>query len=236
MEWANKQRASGLPGLAAAKGAALVMLAGLSLCVARPVAALVVDPFFPGSQTTTLKYPDASVVFPPSGSYPFGAIYISSDGYIDDGGNLGGGAPGTATSWGFFTGDGIQAIAPLWNAIDLSKGGQITYGSPTPGAFAVSWVNVHNRADPSVVNTFQVVLIGGSGFTTNTGLAIAPGSIVFGYGNGVNGTVNLNANSPATIGIVLNGLPLQTLAPLGIGDANGVVTKDDVPIELLVIA
>jgi hypothetical protein len=222
--------AGGFGRLVTRKAAGVSLLGVLGILQAVPAAALVVDPFFAGHQTTTLAYPDPYFVdinFQFSGwpSYVNGSAYISPNGFIDNGGFYSG-TGAKVGNWSYFD---FNIIAPLWNNVDLSQGGQITYGNPTPDTFAVSWVNVHNSDDPSVVNTFQVVLIGGTGFKTNTGVAIAPGSIIFGYGNGVNGTVNLTASSPAAIGLIdLNG-SVQTLTGLGIGGADGVVGPADLP-------
>jgi hypothetical protein len=89
-------------------------------------------------------------------------------------------------------------------------------------------VNAVNADDPTVSNTFQVLFISGSGFTTNTGFAIAPGSVVFSYGAQGNaaGTVNMTALSTETIGMLIHG-QLSTLQSLGVGDANGVLSTAD---------
>ncbi len=216
--------------LVSRRAGSISLLGVLTMLNASSASALVVDPFFSGHQTTTLVYPDPYQVnlnfsFAGWPSYVNTSIYISPNGLIDNGGFYSGTGVKVG-DWGNFD---FNVIAPLWNNVDLSQGGQITYGNPTPDTFALSWVNVHNSDDPSVVNTFQVVLVGGSGFTTNTGVAIAPGSIIFGYGNGSNGTLNLTSGSPAAIGFIdVNG-NVQTLNGLGIGTANGVIGPTDLP-------
>jgi PEP-CTERM motif len=126
--------------------------------------------------------------------------------------------------------------APLWNnqstaVRPLGLGGQITYGDPAPGLFAVTWIDVVNGDDPTIRNTFQVVFVGPStSFHTNAGFAISPGSVIFSYGGPTNpsGTVNLSATSPAAIGIWNFRSQLTTLNSMGIGDSNGVLSPADV--------
>jgi hypothetical protein len=149
-------------------------------------------------------------------------IYIDvAHGMVDDGGLISQMPPG---NWGV----DMDVWAPLLNQIDITQGGEVTYGNPVPGVFAATWVNVANAYDYSIRNTFQVVFVGTSGFHTNTGIEIAPGSVIFAYGSPTDphGTVNLSADTPAAIGILNSSL--VTLAGFGIGDANGVLTTADV--------
>ena len=112
----------------------------------------------------------------------------------------------------------------------LTPGEQITYGAPVPGVYAITWINVLNQDDLTSRNTFQVVFVGASGYQTNTGIAIAPGSVIFAYGDPSDpaGTVNLSAGSPAAIGIWDYRGTVTTLQSIGIGDADGLVTTADV--------
>jgi hypothetical protein len=201
-------------------------LAGAVFTFARLASAVVVNPFFTGHGTIDSIHPlPIDTVFDSRLDPIFGQSSINIDpehGFVGDGGTLGG--PVTPGNWGF----DFDLWGPLVSNIDLNYGGQVTYGFPADGAFAVTWVDVANANDPSVHNTFQVLFIGSSGFTTNTGFAIAPGSVIFSYGSAGNeaGTVNLSASSPEAIGLLFRG-NLSTLQSLGVGDANGVLSSAD---------
>jgi len=203
------------------------LLLGAVLASAGPASALVVNPYFTGHGTIdgTNQVTDW-VVYDAGLQSIFGQSSIDIDvahGMVDDGGTLGG--PITPGDWGF----DFDIWAPLVNNIDITAGGQVTYGFPAAGVFAVTWIDAVNASDHSVRNTFQVVFVGTSGFHTNTGFAIAPGSVIFAYGapGDPSGTVNLSAGSPAAIGMLLPS-GLITLASFGIGDANGVLSTADV--------
>jgi hypothetical protein len=206
--------------------AASVIAAG-TWASAEPAAALVVSPFFAGHATidSTTSTNDYSVYDGRLQSI-FGQTSIDIDvahGMVDDGGILGG--PATPGDWGF----DYDIWAPLTNNMNIALGGEVTYGFPATDVFAVTWVDVANAEGTTIRNTFQVVFIGTSGFHTNMGIAIAPGSVIFAYGaaGDPSGTVHLSASSPAAIGILLPA-GLTTLASFGIGDANGVLTTADV--------
>jgi hypothetical protein len=211
---------------------AAALLACLMLAQTRPATALVVDPFFAGSVTLDAQNFNAVCAgslycFNGTANVGFEYLHNQSSVYIDyrhgiitDGGIASGGdiVPGY---WGYD--DDIWA--PLYNNMDLFRGGQITWGNPASGVFAVSFVNVVNADDPTIRNTYQVILIGPSTtYHTNSGIAILPGSVIFAYGgsSNPNGTVNLSANSPAAIGVFVGG-QLTTLSGFGIGGANGVL-------------
>jgi hypothetical protein len=211
-------------GLGRLVGGAL--LAAALLWRAAPASALAVNPFFSGHGTidATSQIGDYRVYDAGLDSL-FGQSQIDIDvahGMVDNGGLISHVTPG---DWSF----DMSAWAPLMNNVDITRGGEVTYGFPSAGVFAVSWVNVANSDDPSLRNTFQVVFVGTSGFSTNSGIAVAPGSVIFAYGSPVDlrGTVNLSASSPAAIGILVPA-GLTTLASLGIGDANGVLSPADV--------
>jgi len=211
---------------------AAALLACVMLMQTRPATALVVDPFFAGSVTLDAQNFNAvcaGSLYCFSGTANVGFEYLPNQssvyidythGIITDGGISSGGAvvPGY---WGY----DYDLWAPLYNNMDLFQGGQITWGNPAPGVFAVSFVNVVNKDDPTIRNTYQVILIGPSTtFQTNSGIAILPGSVIFAYGgpSNPNGTVNLSANSPAAIGVLVGG-KLTTLNGMGIGNVNGVL-------------
>jgi len=211
---------------------AVALLAGLMLAPTKPVMALVVDPFFAGSVTLDAQNfwsVCAGSLYCFNGTANVGFDYLPNQsrvyidythGIITDGG-IASGSDIVPGSWGYD--DDIWA--PLYNNMNLFLGGQITWGNPVPGVFAVSFVNVVNKDDSSIRNTYQVILIGPSTtFHTNTGIAISPGSVIFAYGglSDPHGTVSLSANSPAAIGVFVGGT-LATLNSIGIGDANGVL-------------
>jgi hypothetical protein len=205
--------------------------AAAALALAAPAQALVVDPYFSGHHL--LASDGESVAFgfnflyvqAPTKFNTLEGAGISASGFI---------APYRGTDRiGFWNGFDGPVWAPLWNHVDFAAGGEITYGNPLPDVFAVSWVNVHNRDDPTIVNTFQLVLVGGAGLNTNTGIAIQPNSVIFAYGNGTNGQVNLSSTSPAAIGVYnYYAKPVDytsTLFGLGIGDPQGMVGPADLP-------
>lgn len=206
---------------------AVIFLVGALLAQSRAASALVVDPFFAGSVTSTTSVCCINPGFVFQGyvsHFDIDAVH----GLVGDGGVLGGSVvPG---NWHAYDSD---VFSPLWNNLNLAAGGEITYGNPAPGLFAVSFVNVVNSDDPTIKNTYQVVFIGKSGFQTNTGIAISPGSVIFAYGSPSNpsGTVNLSSSTPAAIGLwsfAKNTPVLTTLSALGIGNSTGVVTTADV--------
>jgi len=206
--------------------AAAVTFACAVFAVVCPASAVVVNPFFGGHGTIDRTTPDYLWTIGDAGLTPiFGQSLIYIDpvhGFVSDGGGFG--EPAQPGNWDY----DMDIWGPLVSNMDLSYGGQVTYGFPVAGVFAVSWVNMVNADDHSVFNTFQVLFIGASGFTTNAGFAIAPGSVVFSYGAQGNaaGTVNITASSPETIGILLRGR-VSTLQSLGVGDANGVISTAD---------
>jgi len=186
-----------------------------------PAAALVVDPFFAGHSTVTAA--NAVDLYAPVDTYvDFGGyipdVWINQSGYITEYG-ANSDAPG---SWTRFD---ANTWAPFWNDADLTQGGQITYGNPFPGVFAVSWVGVPDAVLTTLTNTFQVVLIGTAGFATDKGEAISPGSVVFAYGSpgNANGTINLPSSGLAAIGVWDGDSTLLTLNSLGIGSSDGFV-------------
>lgn len=202
----------------------LGLVAGLVLVAATSAHALVVDPFFSGHSTidgTTQEIDwrgDAGFEVVP------GVTRLDIDvqhGAVDDGGISSRLDPG---NWDL----DMDVWGPLINRIDITLGGVVTYGNPVPGVFAVSWVDVVNRDDHSIRNTFQVVFVGTSGFHTNTGLAIDPGSVIFAYGSpsDPHGTVHLSDLTPAGAGIHTH--TTTTLFALGVGDTMGVLSTADV--------
>jgi hypothetical protein len=205
---------------------ALAAVATAVLAGAEPASAVVVNPFFTGHGTIdgTTQVFDWTVH--DSRLTPiFGQSQIDIDaahGFVGDGGILGG--PPRMGYWSY----DFDLWGPLVSNMDLGLGGEVTYGFPTDGVFAVTWVNTVNAADPSVHNTFQVLFIGTSGYQTNTGFAITPGSVIFSYGAPGNaaGTVNMTDSSPEMIGLLLRG-QLTTLQALGVGGADGVLTTAD---------
>jgi len=207
---------------------AAAAIAGALFTGARPAWAVAVNPFLSGFGTIDAHNPLFADSVRDNRLIPiFGqsGIYIDPEhGLVSDGGTLG--QPAQAGNWGY----DFDVWGPLVGNVDLSRGGEVTYGFVNDSVFAVTWVGVVNSDDPSVRNTFQVLFIGSSGYTTNTGFAIAPGSVVFSYGSAGNeaGTVNVSATSPETIGLLLRG-HLSTLQALGIGDANGVISPADLP-------
>jgi hypothetical protein len=207
--------------------ALLAMALLISVALVSPASALVVDPFFAGSVTTTTSVCCVDPGFTFEG-YVSHFDIDAAHGIVDDGGVLLGSiVPGNWKAFDF------DVWAPLWNNLNLAAGGEITYGNPAPGLFAVSFVNVVNSDDPAIINTYQVVFVGNSGFQTNTGLAISPGSVIFAYGSpsNPNGTVNLSSSTPAAIGLwslATNTPLLTTLLAHGIGNSNGIVTTADV--------
>lgn len=202
---------------------ATALICGLLLAGVRPAAALVVAPFFAGhgtiNATTQIFDYQANVGF----EYLPGLTNLDIDvahGMVDDGGLISRMTPG---DWNV----DMDVWAPLMTDMDIALGGEVTYGNPVPGVFAATWVNVESSRDNAVRNTFQIVFVGAPGFHTNTGIAIAPGSVIFAYGapSDPHGTVNLSADTPAAIGILHSGL--TTLAGLGVGDSLGVLTTAD---------
>lgn len=225
---------------------ATCLLAGLlALEHSSTASALVVDPFFAGHNTVTLAN-DASAQVPIGFnylSYPYYGGDLRSSLYINSNGNITFDSSYTSANPDLQTISNatnyydslIGAIyAPLWTDLNPALGGQITYGNPTPDTFAVSWVNVPHTNDPTVTNTFQLILFAGSTYnpgltlgtySTNTGIQIQANSTVFAYDVS---NLNLTALTPAAIGITEYDWSVRTLNPLGIGNASGNVTSADV--------
>ena len=196
------------------------------LALAAPARALVVDPYFRGHSTitSTTQVFDyrANVPFPFFGSETRLDIDVNH-GVVDDGGLSSSIPPG---QWNF----DMNVWAPLVGKYDLQTGGEVTYGSPTPGVFAVTWVDLPSVNDLTVRNTFQVVFVGSTGFHTNAGLAISPGSVIFAYGSptDAHGTVHYSSVTGAAIGISTTD-GFRSLDSLGVGDSLGVLSAADEP-------
>jgi hypothetical protein len=211
--------------------AATASFAAAVLLRPSPASALAVNPFFAGSTTVDWTHPLAnSTVIDGQLDPIFGQSSIAIDiehGMVDDGGTLGG--PLRPSDFSNLAGGfDYRFWGPLISNIDFSLGGSVTYGFPAAGVFAVSWVDVVNRDDHAIRNTFQVVFVGTSGYHTNGGIEIAPGSVIFAYGSPTDprGTVNLSDASLAAIAI--NSPSFATLNSLGIGAADGQVFPADV--------
>ena len=209
--------------------ATAALIAGSVLAAARPVGAVLVNPSFAGHGTIngSSSIQDWVVSDARLASIFNGQSRIDIDvwnGMVGDGGINGG--PVQPGNWDF----DYDVWGPLVSNLDIFQGGEVTYGFPATGVFAVTWVDVPNSDDPSVRNTFQVLFIGTSGFKTNAGFAIAPGSVVFSYGDQGNaaGSVNMSALSTEAIGMWVKG-NLSTLQSLGVGDANGLLSLADLP-------
>ena len=200
-------------------------LAALAL-IAFPAHALVVPVFFAGSTTIdrftpTLNY-QAEVPFP----YYRAVTHLDIDvdhGVVDDGGLT---SNFTLGDWNF----DFDLWAPLMGRYDIQAGGLVTYGSPAPNVFAVTWDDVPSRNEVSVHNTFQVVFFGDSTYHTNNGITIPAGSVVFAYGSPTDphGTVHYSPLNGAAIGTEEHG-NVRTLFGLGIGDEFGVLSDLDIP-------
>lgn len=203
----------------------VLMFAALVL-VAPPARALVVPPWFSGYTkidrfTQEIDY-QATVPFP----YYRDVTRLDIDvahGLVDDGG-ISSSAP--IGYWGY----DYDAWAPLVGKYDIQAGGYVTYGSPAPNVFAVTWVDMPSRNDTGVRNTFQIVFFGDSTFHTNNGISIQPGSVVFAYGSPSDaaGTVHYSSLTGAAIGMVEHG-NVRTLNSMGVGDALGVLSDLDIP-------
>lgn len=206
----------------------LALVVGALVCLTvtapGPASALVVNPHFSGSQTIDrftqiFDYRvDAGFEFEPGRQQ----IDIDVDhGMVDDGGLISRVTPG---QWEF----DMNVWAPLMCNYDIQQGGGVvTYGNPAPSVFAVTWVNMPMRDAPSLRNTFQVVFVGDTGYHTNTGLAIPPGSVIFAYGapTDPSGTVHLAPGVDAAIGILRGGL--TTLSGLNVGGSTGLLLAAD---------
>lgn len=209
---------------AAFRHTATVGLLLAALLGAAPARALVVNPFFSGhsvidATTAELQW-RATLDFPYYGSQ----TRLDIDpihGIVDDGGISSRFDPGV---W-----DADNDVwAPLVGKYDIYAGGLVTYGSPAPNVFAVTWVDLPSQNDFSVRNTFQVVFVGAGGYHTNAGLAIPAGSVVYAYGapTDPHGTVHYSSVTGAAIGTFTSG-QLVTVAALGVGDSLGLLSPAD---------
>src|SRR5262249_5845497 len=153
------------------RSASALLLASALAALPRPSAAVTVNPFFAGSTTIDKDHPFglAESVYDNRLIPLFGQNRVDVDvehALVSDGGTLG--EPEIAGNWSF----DMSLWAPLMSNLSIQNIGQLTYGFPAADVFAVTWVDVPNTNDPTVHNTFQVLFIGASGYTTNTGFAI----------------------------------------------------------------
>jgi hypothetical protein len=198
----------------------------LLLLIAPSARALVAPAYFTGS-TTIDRFTQVwqySVTVPFNYFRDVNRLDIDVDhGVVDDGGLSSSVPPG---DWDY----DFDIWAPLVGKYDIQTGGVVTYGSPAPNVFAVTWVDLPSRNDASVRNTFQVVFFGDSSYHTNTGFTIGAGSVVFAYGapGDPHGTVHYSSVNGAAIGMNEHGT-VRTLQSLGIGDSQGVLSDLDIP-------
>ncbi len=144
-------------------------------------------------------------VFGAGGLNYFGTTYTSV--FINTNGTISFGAAQTAFAPNL-TGITTPLLAPFWNDIDITKGGEIYWDlDPASGRLTITWDNVRPFSGATTGNSFQVVLtsLGGSSFDASfiygdiTWTAVGGTQSQTGYTNGGTTDVTFEGSSNATV-------------------------------------
>jgi titin len=161
---------------------------------------LLIDPLATGS--TQITFTDDTYIGPINLGFQFNlfgnefsSVYINSNGNLTF--NSG---DSTYNNYKLPRNDNFKRVSPFWDDIDFRNGGLCSYNNVNQGIFVVSFVNapLYGRGT-SVLNTFQVILIG-----TNNTFGYTKGSIIFSYTRleGLGGTADSGDSiNTATVGL-----------------------------------